>query len=684
MTEQPRAARLLSQLWHGSDYNYEQWLDAPDILDADFRLMRQAHCTLMSVGIFSWSMLEPREGDYQFGWLDRLLDRLADNGIGADLATPSAAPPAWLSRRYPETRRVNAQGQREPHRQRQNFCPTSPAYRQKVGAINQRLAEHYAEHPALRMWHVSNEYGGTTCHCDLCYAAFRAWLQARYGDLDTLNAAWWTTFWSHRYSDWDEIEPVDPSNHGLMLDWQRFTSDQIVDFFLQECEPLRALTPNVPITTNFMQPDVGLDYWRLAQHVDVISWDSYPRWHTGDDAATGAQTAFYHDLHRAYKGGQPFLLLESSPAQVNWQPVSRLKRPGLHKLASLQAVAHGANSVMYFQWRQSRGGDEKFHGAVMTHLNSTETQVFRDVVEVGCALQDLAPVAETRAQAQVAVIYDFENEWAINLARLPRNIGKDYQATCRRHYRPFWEQGVTVDIINADSDLSPYRLVIAPMLYMVRPGVAERIEAFVQAGGTFVATYLSGLVNESDLTFLNGGPPALRRVLGLYSEAFDALTDDQSGVLVAQDDAPGLSGEYTFRDFADLVHPETARVLATYQSEFYAGQPALTHNRYGEGEAYYIAARTDDRFLADFYSALIAQRDIPRHWPTPLPAGVTAQAREGGGQRTLFVMNFNAEPQTVQAPIKAVDALTGQPIESPLQLDPYDIRVLMTEITSNA
>ena len=360
MTQQPITAHLLSKLWHGGDYNFEQWLDSPDILADDFRLMRQAYCNLMSVGIFSWSMLEPREGVYQFGWLDMLMDRLAENDISADLATPSAAAPAWLSKKYPETRRVNALGQREPHRGRQNFCLTSPLYRAKIYDLNRRLAERYAGHPALRLWHVSNEYGGATCHCELCYWGFREWLNERYGDMETLNNAWWTTFWSHRYSDWDEIEPVDPSNHGLMLDWRRFTTDRVIEFFQHECEPLREVTPHIPITTNFMQPDVGLDYWRLAEHVDVISWDSYPRWHAGDEAATGAQTAFYHDLHRSYKGGQPFLLLESSPSQVNWQPVSRLKHPGLHKLASLQAVAHGANSACTFNGGRAAAATRNF------------------------------------------------------------------------------------------------------------------------------------------------------------------------------------------------------------------------------------------------------------------------------------------------------------------------------------
>ncbi|HEX2619804.1 MAG TPA: beta-galactosidase, partial [Phototrophicaceae bacterium] len=376
-------AKFSQKLWHGADYNYEQWLDMPDVLADDFRLMQAAHCNIMSVGIFSWVMLEPEEGRYQFDWLDQLMDSLAKHGMSAALATPSAAPPAWLSYKYPETRRVNNQGIRQPHCNRQNFCYTSTVYREKVCAINMQLATRYANHPALALWHVSNEYGASQCHCELCYDAFRVWLKNRYGDLDTLNHAWWTTFWSHRYTAWEQIEPVDPSNHGLMLDWQRFISDQALDFFIAEAAPLREITPDIPVTTNFMQPDVGLNYWKFAEHIDIISWDSYPRWHQTDDTITGMQTAFYHDLHRSYKRGQPFLLLESSPSVTNWQGVSRIKKPGMLHLASLQAVAHGSNSVQYFQWRQSRGGEEKFHGAVISHLGSENTRVFRDVAATG-------------------------------------------------------------------------------------------------------------------------------------------------------------------------------------------------------------------------------------------------------------------------------------------------------------
>jgi beta-galactosidase len=672
-----RTQKLLQRLWHGADYNYEQWLDTPEILAEDFRLMQLAHCNIMSVGIFSWVMLEPEEGCYRFDWLDQLMDSLADKGVVAALATPSAAPPAWLSHKYPETRRVNAQGIREPHRRRQNFCYTSTIYREKITALNRQLATRYCSHPTLLLWHVSNEYVSTPCHCALCYDAFRKWLKQRYSDLDTLNHAWWTTFWSHRYTAWEQIEPVDPSLQGLMLDWQRFNSDQVLDFFLTESAPLREITPDMPITTNFMKPDVGFNYWRFAEHLDVISWDCYPLWHQTNDVEVAMQTAFYHDLHRSYKRGQPFLLMESTPSVTTWQGVSRLKKPGAHKLASLQAIAHGANSVQYFQWRQSRGGEEKFHGAVVSHLGGADTRVFRDVAEVGSLLECLSDIADTTLEAPVAIIYDFENEWALNHAQLPRNIGKNYQETCQRHYHAFWKHGVSTDVISANSDFSNYRILVAPMLYMLHEGVAERIEEFVKAGGIFVTTYLSGLVNESDLCFIGGYPPPLRRTLGIYSEELDTLANHQAGEInYCVGNLLQLDGKYSFHHYAELVHVEKAQVLAAYATDFYAGYPALTANNYGSGQAYYLAARTEDRFLSDFYTELLKRIGVGNDLPTPLPEGVSLQIRESPSQRYVFLMNFTDRVQRVEVGDGLVDAITGIAVECQVLLQPYGLAVL--------
>jgi beta-galactosidase len=664
-------------LLHGADYNYEQWLDYPEILEEDFRLMRQAQCNVMSIGIFGWAMLEPEEGDFQFDWLDQLMDRLDENGLKAILATPSGAKPVWLAHTYPEIRLVDRNGQRQPQWMRHNHCPTSPIYREKVALINSLLAQRYQHHPALLMWHVSNEYGAHGCHCDLCYAAFRQWLQERYGTLDALNHAWWTTFWSHRYSDWSQIEPVDASMHGLMLDWMRFVNDQVLDFYRAECVPLRELTPETPITTNFMRPNTDLDYWQFAPYVDVVAWDSYPAWHSEtDDVAVGVMTGFYQDLHRSYKQ-RPFLLMESTPSVTNWQGISRPKRPNVHLLSSLQAVAHGSNSVQYFQWRQSRGGQEKFHGAVVSHAGHGRTRVFQDVTDVGQHLAQLADLIPSCNTAEVALIYDLQNEWALELAQLPRSKDKLYQERCIAHYRPFWQMGITVDVIDSvAADFSPYKLLIVPMLYMLREGVAAKMEAFVRQGGTLVVTYLSALVNDSDLAFVGDNP--LQSLLGLGVEETDVLFDHNTQAMrPLPDNELGLDGRYPVHHYADIIHLDTARPLAEYENDFYAGQPALAVNEYGDGRAIYLAARPDQRFLTDFYQALSGRLALSRALPTPLPEGVTAQVRRHELSQYLFLMNFQATPQTIDlGQANYQDMLSDQGLTGSLTIPGYGLRIL--------
>ena len=660
----PKCPHLL----HGGDYNPDQWLHMPEVLAEDMRLMKLAGCNAMSVGIFSWSALEPAEGRFEFDWLDRVLDNLAATGVFAVLATPSGSKPAWLSQKYPEVCRCQESGHREPHAGRHNHCPTSPVYRDKVRIINTKLAERYAKHPALLLWHISNEYGGD-CHCPLCKQAFRDWLARRYGSLDALNHAWWTRFWSHTYTDWSQIDFIDGSIHGLVLDWQRFVTDQTVAFMKHEIAPLRKLTPTIPVTTNLMGIYHGLNYWQFAPAVDVIAWDSYPGWHrTNADWQEAVNIAFTHDINRSLKAGQPFMLMESTPSTTNWAEVCKLKRPGMHRLASLQAVAHGADTVQYFQWRKSRGASEKFHGAVVDHCGHEHTRVFRDVADLGALLAKLDPIVGTTVRPEVGLIFDWENRWAINNAQGPRR-DKGYEAACISQYRPFWKRGIPSDVINMDCDFSRYRLLIAPMLYMLRPGVAERIEQFVRAGGTFVATYWSGIVNESDLCFLGGFPGPLRKVLGIWAEEIDALWPDDQNTI--------MPGNYIAKEFCDLIHAETARVLATYQADFYAGRPALTENVFGDGKAYYIASRNDERFHDEFYAGLAHDLGLRRVLDTDLPVGVTAQLRTDGKREFVFLLNFTTARQELKlGPGKFHDLATGQPVTGTIELTGYAALVL--------
>jgi beta-galactosidase len=676
----PPITSKLPVFLHGGDYNPDQW--PAEVWEEDMRLMKLAHCNAMSVGIFAWTRLEPAEGQFDFDWLDRVMDMIAENGGVAVLATPSGARPAWLARKYPEVLRVHANRQHNLFGGRHNHCLTSPVYREKVRIINSKLAERYADHPALAVWHLSNEYSGD-CHCDLCRAAFVEWLRAKYGTLEALNHAWWTAFWSHTYTDWDLIEPPSPigemSVHGLNLDWKRFVTDQTTDFMRHEIAALREFTPDIPVTTNMMGTFPGLNYWKMAPHLDIISWDSYPMWHKDDDIVLASDVAFVHDINRCLKGGKPFMLMESVPSATNWMQSAKVKRPGMHALSSLQAVAHGSDTVQYFQWRKSRGSSEKFHGAVVDHVGHENTRVFRDIADLGVKLEKLGDVVGTTVRPDVAIIYDWENLWAMNDAQGPRRGDKGYLDVCKRHYRAFWDRGIPVDIIDMEQDLSHYKLVIAPMLYMLRPGVDERIAVFVDAGGTFVTTYLTGVVDENDLVILGGWPGGkLREVLGIWDEEIDALYENDRNAVVLKTGNPlGLGGEYELRDYCALVHPESADVLATYRDDFYAGRPMLTVNTFGGGKAYYLAANPDDHFLADFYGALDANLGLLRSLDAELPNGVSAQLRTDGETKYVFLMNFNAEPVVIDLGAATyTDLLTGATLTGAVELGVYDVKVL--------
>ncbi|HEX7055730.1 MAG TPA: beta-galactosidase [Bacilli bacterium] len=680
----PKVPRFL----HGADYNPDQWLHDPAILDEDIRLMKLAKCNVMSVGIFAWSRLEPEEGVFDFAWLDQVLDRLAENGIYVWLATPSGARPAWMSAAYPEVLRVGPDRVRIRHGGRHNHCYTSPVYREKVACINRKLAERYAAHPAVIGWHISNEYGGE-CHCELCQAAFRQWLKARYGTLEALNHAWWTAFWSHTFTSWEQIESPAPHGemmlHGLNLDWKRFVTDQTVDFCRHEIAPLKAIRADLPVTANMMEAYEGLNYWKFAKVLDVVSWDAYPAWHDEPrQTDIAAWAALNHDMFRSLNGGKPFVLMESTPSLTNWQPVSKLKRPGMHLLSSLQAVAHGADSVQYFQWRKSRGASEKFHGAVIDHCGHEHTRVFRDVAEVGAVLEKLDSVRGTAVHAEAAVIFDWENRWAVKDAQGPRNIGLHYEETVLSYYKALWELGIAVDVVDMEADFSKYKLVVAPMLYMVRPGVGAAIERFVEQGGIFVATYWSGIVDQHDLCFLGGFPGPLRRVLGVWAEEAEGLYDhDRNSLRFQPDNKLGLSGSYEIHEFCELIHAETAEIVAVYEDDFYAGRPVVTENAYGLGKAYYVGARTKEPFCADFLQAIARAAKVQRALNTTLPPGVTAQVREDDAYEYVFVMNFSGQEQQVALDERDyVDLLTAErlPSGSVLRLAVHGMRLLRRNI----
>ena len=681
---------------HGGDYNPDQWLDRPDILKEDIRLMKLAGCNAMSLGIFAWSTLESREGEYHFEWLDGIIDSLYDEGISTILATPSGARPPWLANKYPEVLRVTAEGQRRHFGERHNHCPSSPVYREKVAAINGRLAERYGKHPAVILWHLSNEYSGA-CYCPLCIKEFRTWVKNRYGDLKTLNHAWWTSFWSHGYSDWDEIEPPSPLGepmlHGLNLDWKRFTTQRTLDFMKFEIKTVREKAPHIPVTTNLMGTFEGLDYWELSEPLDLVSWDSYPSWHgigpvscswcdwdiDGKDWRLASHVAFTHDLIRSLKK-RSFLLMESTPSVTNWQPVGKLKRPGMHALASIQAIAHGSDSVQYFQWRKSRGGFEKFHGAVVDHVGHENTRVFQEVRALGAQLAELDGVVGALVKSDVALYFDWENRWALDDAKGPRNDNhKEYREDCFAHYYQFWRRGIPMDLVDRRADLSSYKILIAPMLYMVRGETAKKIEEFVSKGGTFITTYWTGIVDENDLCHLGGFPGPLKKVLGVWAEEIDALYPGETRTFTMKGgNSLGLRGIFKARLLWEGLHVEGAEELATFDSDIFAGMSAVTMNRYGAGKAYYLASRNEELFLDEFYEKIILDRCPIQAWPEPLPEGLSVTQRIHGETVYRFVMNFTDRSIKLKIPAEYVSnkLLLGDRTEDSIHLKAWGFAVL--------
>jgi len=662
---------VFDHIIHGGDYNPDQWIDTPEIWDEDMRLMNLAHVNSATVGIFSWSMLEPEEGVYNFEWLDKLLDKLHENGKDVILATPSGARPVWLSQKYPEVLRVEETGIRNEYGVRHNHCLTSPIYREKVRNINTKLAQRYKNHPAVKMWHISNEYCGE-CHCELCQEAFREWLKKEYhNSLDELNFKWWNGFWSHQVTDWSQINSPKfrGENHvsAMKLAWRRIVSESHISFFENEIAPLREITPNIPITTNFMKMYDGINYQDFAKKLDLVSWDNYPAWDKGNNINEALDTAFVHDAFRTMGGGKPFFMMESTPSLVNWHDVNKLPYPRRQELSSIQAVAHGADSIQYFQWRKSRGGHEKFHGAVVDHCGHENTRVFKEVSNLGKSLEKLSDVVGERCNSKVAIIYDWENGWAVKSFCGYNNLQRDYYHECTKWYAPFWEKGVSVDIIAMDDDYSKYDLVIAPFLYMLKEGTKERIESYVKNGGNFVAGYLSGIVDKDDLCFLGGFPADnLKDVFGIWVEETDSLPDGMKNVVEFN------GKKYDAINFCDILHASSAEILAEYKEDFYKNMPAVTKNRYGDGIAYYCTFANSGDFFYDFVKELVSTNNIAPDTGIVTENGVSVRKRGD----MIFVMNFTDGEQKVTLDKTYKNVLTGEEISGLTTLNKCEYLIL--------
>lgn len=662
----------------GGDYNPEQWQKYPDILEQDYNLFKKAHINTVTAGVFGWSTLEPIEGEYHFEYLDEVFKRMEEIDGYVILATPSGARPQWMSEKYIEVNRVDEYGRRHHHGFRHNHCFSSPIYREKVKKINEALSQRYGHHPRLLMWHISNEYSGE-CYCALCQKRFRDFIKEKYKTLEALNEAYWAHFWSGTYTSWSQVVPPSPlgesKSHGLDLDWKIFNTKQIINFYQEEVKAVRKYSDK-PVTTNFMAegdedtfiPLEGIDYHLFSKYVDVVSWDSYPSWHNPHEPLylTAMKTGFIHDLYYSMKH-QPFIVMESTPSVVNSKQFNKSKRPGMNILSSFQQIAHGSDSTLYFQLRQSRGHSEKYHGAVIGHDGKDTNRVYQEVCTYGKRLESISEIKGAIKKPKVAIILDYKSNWMLKRGGGFGRPTRRYFETLQEHYRIFFEKDIQVDIISVDDDFTPYKLLIAPMLYSMSLDTMHKLQSYTSQGGCLISSYFTGMVNENDLVNL-GWPEPLRELFGIEIEELETLYPQEHNEITYQNIT------YQTLHYSSIIQSTHAKALSFYLHDFYAHTPSLTCNMYGKGKAYYIAARTNVDFLRDFYDTLINDYHLNHPIVIDQDKEVSIQSRMKGSSIYYFVMNFSETTKQITF-IKPLFNIETNKYEKNLLLSKYEVRI---------
>ena len=655
-------ASAMPALLYGGDYNPEQWPEGTWAEDA--HLMREAGVNFVTIGVFSWTAVEPSPGTFRFEWLDRVLDLMDANGVKVDLATGTASPPRWLTHQHPEVLPVTAEGVRLGVGSRQHYCPSSHDYREAASAFVRRLAERYARHPALAMWHINNEFGDHVheCFCEKSASAFRGWLEDRYGEVDALNQAWGTVVWSQSYRGWDEVTPPraapGPINPSQQLDWRRFSSDALLECFLSEREVLDQHCPGVPVTTNFMGMFKYLDYWHWAQEEDVVSTDSYP---DPADPASPARAALSFDLTRSLAGGGPWLLMEQAPSAVSWRHINVVKPPGQRRIWAVQALARGAEGVLFFQWRASRSGAEKFHSSLLPHQGTRSTG-WAETLALGQDLREIAEVCGAQVSSEVAMLIDWPNWWALEGGEHPSN-----RATWEAFFYPWYEAlfslNVATDFVRVGGNVEGYRLLLVPNLHLMSDDSVQWLDRYVTAGGNLVMGPFSGIVDESDHVHPGGQHRHLDDVLGIALDEWCPLLDGERIELPNHFGGPMAAAVWTER-----ISTTTASERALYGTGHLKGRPAITVNARGAGKAWYVSCCLVEgvRLLME---ALLLSAAVPEG---PAATKGVELVRRCGSQGTfLFALNHTDETASVDlGTAKGFDLLTGTATGRSLLLRP--------------
>ena len=668
-----------SSFLFGGDWNPEQWPE--DTWEHDIEMLEDAHINEATINVFSWALLQPAEDRYDFSMLDRIVALLVKHHFNIVMATGTAALPGWMVREHPEVIRTEQNGTRHVFGGRHNFCPTSPYFRKVSRALAAHVAERYAGTPGLVTWHVCNEYGGGggLCYCEQCAESFREWLKAKYGTVENLNKAWCANFWSHTIYDWaDVVPPVSYGDgisdakcvvSGLQMDYRRFQSQAQLECYKNERDAIREYDAATPITTNLMGTFKDLDYFEWAKEMDVVSWDNYP----GMDTPP-SYTAMCHDLMRGIGGNKPFMLMEQTPNQQNWFPFCKVKRPGEVRKLSWQAVAHGADTVQFFQMKQSIGGCERFHGAVIAHDGTEESRVFKETAALGEELSRIGKrIMGSRIESRVAIMFDWQSYWSLEGCVGP-TAGFNYPNEVHRFYRALWRRNVPVDFIESTAsldELKKYDLVIAPALITVLPGVAETLESYVADGGSFITGYMAGIHDEHDLVVPGGYPGKLRKLMGVWVEEIDALAPDET--IEVHGDVVDAKGEIV----ASIIHREGAERLASYGgNEFYAGHSALTVNAYGKGRAYFVGTPLDETGMSAFMAPIIQQLGL-KSFDTPEDVSLSIR-HAADGTRYAFLINQSANgKQLYLSELDGGKELLGDSVvDGVISLKPYGVDVI--------
>ena len=664
--------KSFGRILYGGDYNPNQW--PKEIWQQDMTYFKDAHINSATINVFSWAKIQPAEDTYYFDELDEIVEMLSKEGYDIVLATSTGAMPAWLYKKYPEVARTDYFGRHHKFGQRHNHCPNSLVFQKYAKALVEKLAERYAHNPHVTCWHISNEYGGE-CYCENCEKAFRVWLKKKYGTIETVNKAWNMEFWGHTVYDWDEIvlpnalgdgmeNGTDTAFAGLSVDYRRFMSDSMLENYKMERDVVRRYNPDTIITTNLMGTYKFLDYFKWAKEMDIVSWDNYPSYNT-----PWSFTAMSHDLMRGLKDA-PFMLLEQTPSQQNWQPYNSLKKPGQMRAQSIQTMAHGADTVQFFQLRRSVGGCEKFHGAVIGHVGHNNTRVFREVKQLGEELQRLGTATLGSVnQADVGIIFDWDNYWALDYTSGPTEDLK-YVDQIHHYYKFFYHNNISVNMIPVDADFSKYKIVVAPVLYMVKAGMKEALTKFVENGGILITTFMSGLVDESDNVHLGGYPGPLRELAGVWVEEIDALAPEQTNTITFTDGT-----RMTCNLLCDLMHLEGAQLLASYDENFYAGMPAITKNTFGKGCTYYIGTNMGQEGIDKVLKMATHQADI--HPVVDEPTALEVVCRKTADSTHYYIFNFKETDIVIPEQfVGFTDLLTGKKVESGMRMKQYDALIL--------